>query len=75
LDRHDAKTAAEVIEAEPPRRLSWNWREAGEPESVVTFTLTPNGQGGTSLRLVHQRRLPAMRPAANGNAITMMLAA
>jgi len=72
----DAKTiATEVIEAEPPHRLSWNWREAGEPEGVVTFTLTPNETGGTSLRLVHVRRLPAMQPAANSNAVTMMLAA
>jgi len=67
--------AAEVIDAEPPRRLSWNWREAGEPEGTVTFWLTPNQTGGTSLRLVHVRGVPAIRPAANSNAITMMLAA
>lgn len=75
--QHNAKNAAaEVIEAEPPRRLSWNWREPGEPEGVVTFTLTPNAEGGTSLRLVHERRTgPAMRPAANSNAVMMMLAA
>ena len=74
--RRDAKSvAAEVIEAEPPRKLSWNWREAGELEGVVTFTLTPNETGGTSLRLVHVRGVPAMQPAANGNAVTMMLAA
>jgi len=71
-----AKTVvAEVIEADAPRRLSWNWREAGEPEGIVTFTLTSNETGGTSLRLVHVRSVPAMRPAANSNAITMMLAA
>jgi len=67
---------AEVVEAEPPRRLSWTWREAGEPAGVVTFTLTPSDSGGTLLRLVHQRHvLPAMQPAANSNAVTMMLAA
>ena len=68
--------ATEVLESEPPRWLRWSWREAGEPVGVVTFTLTPNADGGTSLSLVHERRITAllMPTPANGNA-TMALAA
>ena len=68
--------AAEVLDAEPPSRLRWSWSEAGTAPGIVTFTLTPNADGGTDLRLVHERRaMPAMQPAANSNAATMMLAA
>jgi len=73
---HDAANRpAQVIASEPPHRLSWSWREAGEDEGIVTFTLTPTESGGTTLELVHARTLPiAVPPAANGN-IVMMLAA
>jgi uncharacterized protein YndB with AHSA1/START domain len=68
---------AEVIEAEPPRRLSWRWREAGEPAGTISFTLTPDEDGGTLLRLVHirQARTVALPPAANSNFGPVMLAA
>jgi uncharacterized protein YndB with AHSA1/START domain len=48
-------------------------------ESTVTFTVTPNGSGGTSLRIVHEltgatfERLA--KTVANGNGPTLMLAA
>ena len=72
-----ASLSAEVIEAEPPHRLSWHWREAGEPDGMVTFTLTPDAAGGTLLRLVHVRqvRVTAAPPAANSNGGITMLAA
>lgn len=75
--RHGASISAQVIEAEPPRRLSWHWREAGEPDGTVTFTLTPDEEGGTLLRLVHvrQARPVAAPPAANSNGAITMLAA
>lgn len=70
-----ANRPTEVIAAEPPHRVSWSWREAGEPDGVVTVTLTPTPSGGTALELVHARRVPlAVPPAANGNTV-MMLAA
>lgn len=66
---------AEVVEAEPPNRLRWSWQEAGEPADVVTFTLSPNGEGGTLLRLVHERRArPAALLAANTNVALAMAA-
>jgi len=69
-----APAEPEVIAAEPPHRLSWSWREAGEPDGTVTFTLTPTESGGTALRLVHRRAAQPVQVAANGN-ITMLLAA
>src|SRR3569623_1325404 len=65
----------EVIASDPPRQLSWNWREAGEPAGTVSFTLTPSDSGGTLLRLVHVRQARMTMQAVNGNAPTMLLAA
>jgi uncharacterized protein YndB with AHSA1/START domain len=51
--------ACEVLEAEPPRRLSYTWRSdvkdmAGQTlDSRVTFELTPLHEGRTLLRVVH----------------------
>jgi uncharacterized protein YndB with AHSA1/START domain len=72
----DAPAEPEVIAAEPPHRLSWSWREDGEPDGVVTFTLTPTESGGTALRLVHRRAAqPVPMPAAANGNVPMMLAA
>ena len=47
----------EVLEADPERRLSYRWREAGDggglTDSTVTFEVTPTPLGGSHLRLVH----------------------
>jgi uncharacterized protein YndB with AHSA1/START domain len=82
--RTDAKAPApidgEVIEADPERRLSYRWREAGAGggqalDSVVTWILEPTADGGTRLRLVHDGfpitlRQPAR--AANDNGERML---
>ena len=70
-----ACTWSGVIASDPPRQLSWNWREAGEPAGTVSFTLTPSDSGGTLLRLVHVRQARMTMQAVNGNAPTMLLAA
>jgi uncharacterized protein YndB with AHSA1/START domain len=66
--------ACEVLEATPPHRLSYSWREAGEAPAMVTFELMPNDTGGTNLRVIHGPLLALPRPA-NGNTPTMALAA
>ncbi len=48
----------EVLEAEPPERLSYRWRggEPGAPDAldtVVTWVLELAADGGTRLRLIH----------------------
>ena len=64
----------ELVEADPPNRLSWRWRETDEEEDdLVTFMLAPNGSGGTALRLVHMRHAFVLPSPANGNAVMMML--
>src|SRR5262249_46652241 len=50
----DGVVQCEVLEVVPPRRLVYSWRggaEAARLDSVVTWTLQPEG-GGTRLRMV-----------------------
>jgi len=68
--------SAEVVEAEPPRRLTLSWREgADDAAELVTFTLSPTSTGGTWLRLVHDRVAAPMRVPIPANANIMMLRA
>ncbi len=69
------KVETELVEADPPNRLSWRWREDGEEDDLVTFMLAPNGSGGTVLKLIHMRRAFVLPTPANGNAVVMMLRA
>ena len=70
----------DVVTAEENKSLTYRWREAsqgtaqGVEDSLVTFELTPNAEGGTWFRLTHA---PVVVPtAANNNApASMMLAA
>lgn len=43
------------VSSEPGRQVGYRLREAAPPflESVVTFQLRPNADGGTRLRIVH----------------------
>lgn len=51
--------ACEILESEPPRRLSYSWclpedaTDETDRETIVTFELSDAPQGGTHLRLVH----------------------
>lgn len=69
----------EVIEATPPHRLRLSWREGdaqGDGDSeVVTFTLTATPDGGTWLRLVHDRVAEPLRLPIPANANVAMLRA
>jgi uncharacterized protein YndB with AHSA1/START domain len=73
----DKPVDCEILEAEPPRRLSYRWREADAgghvTESIVTFEVTPTPLGGCHLRLVHSgfkaAGAGAMLCAANDNTL------
>lgn len=69
----DRKVETTLIESDPPNRVSWRWRVAGEEDDLVTFTLTPNGSGGTALKLIHMRHAFVLPAPANGNAVMMVL--
>ena len=73
-DAEAATGAPEIVECEPPHWLRWHFRDSADETALVTITLTANDSGGTALRLVHQR-VATLRPAANGNAPTMRMAA
>jgi uncharacterized protein YndB with AHSA1/START domain len=69
-----------VVTAEENKSLTYRWREAGQgaiagtEDSIVTFELTPTGDGGTWFRLTHAPL--AVPVAANSNmAGPVMLAA
>jgi uncharacterized protein YndB with AHSA1/START domain len=61
----------EVLEADPPRRLSTTWSSqwdeeaAGEPPSRVTWEIEPQEGGGTKVTLVHDRLEAAPKTAAS----------
>ena len=46
----DGVIDCEMLEVEPPSRLAYTWSSMGL-ESVVTWTLTPAGSGGTRVRM------------------------
>jgi uncharacterized protein YndB with AHSA1/START domain len=57
----DGIVHCEVLAVEPHKRLSYSWRGGSDEaekygsrlDTIVTWTLTPNGAGGTTLRLEH----------------------
>ena len=63
--------SGQVLEYDPPRRLSHGWRSlydpttAAEPESRVTWELEPQDGGITKLTVVHDRLEAAPQTAAN----------
>lgn len=69
------KIDCELLDVTPHRRLSYSWREAGEAPALVTFELSPNDTGGTSLRVRHGPLLATALQAANCNTPAVALAA
>lgn len=48
----DGIVHCEVLELDPPRRLAWSWKSNAPLDTVLTITLTAEGNG-TRLRLAH----------------------
>jgi uncharacterized protein YndB with AHSA1/START domain len=46
----DGIVHCEVLEIDPPHRMAWSWA-GGKIDTTVTFTLAPDGQHATRLRL------------------------
>ena len=65
----DGIVHCEVLEIEPPKRLSYTWRSGPESsplDTVVTWTLTPTPSGGTRLSLAHSGFVPGNKLAFDG---------
>ena len=48
------ESRGEIVRAEPPRLLVWNWFEESGPPTEVSWALEPRGDG-TLLTLTHRR--------------------
>lgn len=71
---------AEPVGSAPGEEIRYRMREDEPPflESVVTFQLRPNADGGTHLKIIHRlaaRAQHALPRAANSNARCLMRAA
>ncbi len=77
----EALAEPEAISVTPGEEVRYRLRDDAPPflESNVTFRITPNANGGTSLRIIHElddvRLREAERTAANNNGLTVMRAA
>ena len=71
---------AEPVASAPGEEIGYRMRDNEPPflESIVTFQIAPNADGGTLLRIVHglvDARLARPPKAANGNEPPLMCAA
>lgn len=77
----EALADPEAISVTPGEEVRYRLRDDAPPflESTVTFKLSSNANGGTSLRIIHElddvRLREAERAAANNNSLTVMRAA
>jgi len=53
-----AEVELHLAACRPPHYIAYHWQAEDEPESLVTFELYPASDGGTHLRLTHQRAMP-----------------
>lgn len=77
----EALADPQAISITPGEEVRYRLRDDAPPflESIVTFRIAPNANGGTSLRIIHElddaRLRQAERAAANNNSLTVMCAA
>ena len=77
----NALADAEPVSCEPGAEVRYRMKENEPPflESLVTFQITPNAGGSTTLRIIHglvdARLAPQPAKAANNNGPCLMLAA
>jgi uncharacterized protein YndB with AHSA1/START domain len=63
----DGIVHSEILESDPPKRLSYTWKSGPAPlDTVVTWTLTPTPSGGTKLALEQSGFVPANKFAFDG---------
>ncbi len=77
----EALAEPEAISVTPGKEVCYRLRDDAPPflESIVTFQLAPNADGGTSLRIIHElddaRLRKVAKAAANNNGVSVMRAA
>jgi uncharacterized protein YndB with AHSA1/START domain len=74
---NEALVSAEPISSSPGEEVRYSMREDEPPflESVVTFQVRPNADGGTRLRIIHGLVSAKLPQAANSNETCLMRAA
>ena len=77
----EALADPQAISITPGEEVRYRLRDDAPPflESIVTFRIAPNANGGTSLRIIHElddvRLRETEKVAANNNSLTVMCAA
>jgi uncharacterized protein YndB with AHSA1/START domain len=73
----EALVSAEPVSSSPGEEVRYSMREDEPPflESVVTFQVRPNADGGTRLRIIHGLVTARLPQAANSSETCLMRAA
>ena len=59
-----AEIELQLAACHPPHSVTYHWHAADEPQSLVTFELRSTPDGGTRLRLTHERAAHLAGPVA-----------
>ncbi|HEY3950250.1 SRPBCC family protein [Phenylobacterium sp.] len=65
-DTHDYRMAGVITELDPPRVLAWTWPHEQHPDSVVRWTLEPDGDGCRLTLVQTNLTAPPLKNAAAG---------
>lgn len=65
-DTHDYRMAGVINELDPPRTLAWTWPHEQHPDSVVRWTLEPDGDGCRLTLVQTNLSTPPLRSVAAG---------
>ena len=60
----EAEVELQLAACDPPRYVAYHWRAGDEPQSLVSFELRTARDGGTWLRLTHERAASMTGPIA-----------
>jgi uncharacterized protein YndB with AHSA1/START domain len=70
-EEHASEIELHLATSRPPHYVAYHWQGEGEPPSLVSFELRTAPDGGTRLRLTHQRIAVGIAVAASPHTLLM----